>query len=128
MRLAATLVSADGVVGQLDCGMDLPRRDRLELVGSHGTLVVPDPWHCRGEPFLLRTGDRVQYFAVDPIDAYRAQLEAVSRAIRGETRVEWGRDDAVAQARVLAALHAVTEDRNDESPLRGTLVSGDGGN
>ncbi|HZV74173.1 MAG TPA: Gfo/Idh/MocA family oxidoreductase [Conexibacter sp.] len=117
MRFAGTLFGADGVVGQFDCGMDLPRRDHLELVGSAGTIVVPDPWHCRGEPFELRVGERRETIAVDPIDAYRAELEAVSRAIRGGEPVAWGREDAVAQARSLEALRRSAEQDGALVPL-----------
>ncbi|HEX7290015.1 MAG TPA: Gfo/Idh/MocA family oxidoreductase [Conexibacter sp.] len=106
MRFVGTLVGADGAVGQFDCAMDLPRRDLLELVGSEGTIVVPDPWHCRGEPFELRRGDECRRVATPAADAYRVQFETVSRAIRDGRPLEFGRDDAIAQATVLSALRA----------------------
>jgi hypothetical protein len=41
--LAATLRLPGDVLGQFDVGLDLPRRERLELVGTTGRIVVRDP-------------------------------------------------------------------------------------
>jgi xylose dehydrogenase (NAD/NADP) len=114
MRFFGTLVGEGDVVGLVDCAMDLPRRDMLELVGSEGTIAVPDPWHCRGEPFELRVGGERRVVEVPQVDAYRTEFEAVSRAIRDGETLELGRADAVAQATVLKALR--------ESAATGTLV------
>jgi D-xylose 1-dehydrogenase (NADP+, D-xylono-1,5-lactone-forming) len=99
-----TLATRDGTTGQFDCAMHLPRRDALELIGADGVIFVPDPWHCRGAPFQVDTVASRMEVAVDPEDAYRAEFEAVSRAIRGEGVLEFGREDAVAQAAVMQAL------------------------
>ena len=53
----------------------------------------------------LRRGGRVERIELDRVDSYRLELENVSDAIRGEGELLLGRDDAVAQARVLEALH-----------------------
>jgi D-xylose 1-dehydrogenase (NADP+, D-xylono-1,5-lactone-forming) len=42
LRLAATLRMPDDVLAQLDVGLDLTRRDELELVGTEGRLTIPD--------------------------------------------------------------------------------------
>jgi D-xylose 1-dehydrogenase (NADP+, D-xylono-1,5-lactone-forming) len=106
LEFFGTLVGADGAVGQFDCAMDLPLRNGLEVVGSEGTLLVPDPWHCPDEPFELRVGDRREQVRVPALDPYRAELEALSRAIRDGDALEFGRADALAQARIMAALFA----------------------
>jgi hypothetical protein len=41
-RLAATLRLPEGRLGQFDVGLDLVRRDELELIGTEGTLRIPD--------------------------------------------------------------------------------------
>ena len=43
LRLAATLRMPGDVLAQFDVGLDLTRRDELELVGTDGRLTVPDP-------------------------------------------------------------------------------------
>jgi hypothetical protein len=125
LRVAATLRLPGGVLGQLDIGLDEVRRDELELVGSEGRLVLPDPWICRqGAVDLVRDGNIKRIYA-DPDgayglrgeegDVYRIEFDAVSTAIRGGTPWPYGRDDAVAQARVLAALHESGADRQPVS-------------
>ena len=45
-------------------------------------------------------------FDLEPVDSYQLELENVSDAIRGEAELLLGREDAVAQARVLEELHS----------------------
>jgi predicted dehydrogenase len=49
-------------------------------------------------------------------DSYRLELENVSDAIRGEGELLLGRDDAVAQARALEALHRSAETGQPVAP------------
>jgi hypothetical protein len=53
----------------------------------------------------LRRDDGVERIEVERLDPYRLELENLSRAIRGEGEPLLGRDDAVAQARVLRELY-----------------------
>jgi xylose dehydrogenase (NAD/NADP) len=114
LRLAATLRMGGDVLGQFDIGLDLCRREELELVGTTGRIVVRDPWLCRGQSVeLWREGD-MELVAVDPegtfalahddSDAYRIELDTISTAILAGGQVAFGRDDAVEQARVLEAI------------------------
>jgi len=111
LRLAATLRMPDDVLAQFDVGLDLPRRDELEIIGTAGKIVVGDPWICRdGRVELVRDGQAEQQ-AVDPdaaygltgaeADVYRIELDTASAAIRGERDPDFGRADAVELARVL---------------------------
>jgi len=84
------------VIGQFDVGLDLTRRDELELIGTEGKVVVPDPWLCRTGRVELHSGAKAEYLAADPNgafglgpgedDAYRIELDAASRAITGAPR------------------------------------------
>jgi D-xylose 1-dehydrogenase (NADP+, D-xylono-1,5-lactone-forming) len=104
VRFAATL-RWEGVLGTFDCGLDLPDRDELEAIGSEGTLFVEDPLHGRATGIELRRGDGVEAITVEAADSYRAEVEDLSRAIRGGGAPLLGREDAVAQARVIEALY-----------------------
>jgi D-xylose 1-dehydrogenase (NADP+, D-xylono-1,5-lactone-forming) len=106
LRLAATLRMPGDVLTQFDVGLDLTRRDELELVGTDGRLRVPDPWLCRASRLeLFRDGDR-ELVPVDPDgalgltdperDVCRIELDAVSAAIAGGGEPSFGRADAVA--------------------------------
>jgi predicted dehydrogenase len=93
------------VIGVFDCGTALPERDELEAIGSEGSLFVDDPWHCNRPGIELRHAAGVERIEVEKENSYRLELENLSGAIRGEGELLLGREDAVAQARALEALH-----------------------
>jgi D-xylose 1-dehydrogenase (NADP+, D-xylono-1,5-lactone-forming) len=97
------------VLGIFDCGTALIDRDELEVAGSEGTLFVDDPWHCKNPVIEVRRADGVELIGLDQADSYRLELEDLSDAIRGEGEPLLGRADAVAQARILEALHRSAE-------------------
>lgn len=116
--LGATLRMPAGVLAQLDVGLLHTRRDELEVVGSDGTLVVPDPWVCRAGRVEIRRGAEVEVMEVEAPagyaigqeeDVYRIELDRVSGAITSGTPLPFGRDDAVAQARLLEAVRTSYE-------------------
>ena len=97
------------VVALFDCGTSLPDRDELEAIGTEGSLFLDDPWHCRVPVIERRTDEGVERIELDPVDSYQLELENMADAIRGEAPLLLGREDAVAQARVLEALHRSSE-------------------
>lgn len=104
--LSATMRFATGVVGTFDCGLELPERARLEVVGDTGTIVLPDPW-LAGKPSLeLRRDGDVEQIGIEATNPYRLELEDFARAARGEKEPLIGRADVVGQARVIEALLA----------------------
>jgi xylose dehydrogenase (NAD/NADP) len=112
VRFAGTL-RWDGIVGTLDCGLDLPDRDELEVIGSEGTLFLDDPWHGRATGIELRRPDGAEAIAVEAADSYRAEVEDLSRAIRGGGEPLLGRADALGQARVIEALYRAADERRE---------------
>jgi predicted dehydrogenase len=105
----------ENVLALFDCGTAMTERDELEAVGSEGSLFLDDPWHCKVPGIELRREGRVERIEVDLVDSYQLELENLSDAIRGDGELLLGRDDAVAQARVLEALH--------DSAMHGAPVS-----
>jgi D-xylose 1-dehydrogenase (NADP+, D-xylono-1,5-lactone-forming) len=99
-----------GVIAQLDAGMELPRRDGLEAVGTEGSLVIPDPWIAQRLVLHLRRGDAREEIALPPADPYRLELDNMCAAIAGEAEPLLGRADAVGQARALEALYQSADD------------------
>jgi D-xylose 1-dehydrogenase (NADP+, D-xylono-1,5-lactone-forming) len=99
-----SLVFAEGVHAVFDCGLRMPNRATLEAVGTEGALFVDDPWLCRRPGIELSRGDTVERIPVEPADSYRLELDDFARAVAGEGEPLLGREDAVAQARVLSAL------------------------
>jgi xylose dehydrogenase (NAD/NADP) len=101
--------------GLFDCGTALPSRDELEAIGSEGSLFLDDPWHARKPVIDLRRAGEAERIELEPVDSYRLELENVSDAIRGETELLLGREDAVGNARAIEALAASAE---QGSPVR----------
>jgi D-xylose 1-dehydrogenase (NADP+, D-xylono-1,5-lactone-forming) len=93
------------VLSTFDVGTAMTVRDELEAIGSEGSLFLDDPWHCTVPGIELHREGRVERVELDVVDSYRLELENLSDAIRGEAELLLGRADAVAQARVLEALH-----------------------
>ena len=100
-----TLRLPGDVIATFDCGTALVERDELEAIGSEGSLFLDDPWHCNVPIIELRRGSEPERIELEPLDSYRLELENMSDAIRGETDLLLGREDALAQARALEALH-----------------------
>jgi xylose dehydrogenase (NAD/NADP) len=100
-----TLRFPGDLLATFDCGTGLVDRDELEAIGSEGSVFLDDPWHCNVPVIELRKDGNVDRIDVERQDSYRLELENVSDAIRGEAELLLGREDGVAQARVLEALH-----------------------
>ena len=92
------------VLALFDCATCLPDRDELEAIGTKGSLFLDDPWHCVNPVIELRREGAVERIAVDAANPYRLELEDLGKAIRSGGAPLLGRDDAVAQARAIAAL------------------------
>ena len=98
-----------GVLAQFDCATALTDRDELEAIGSEGSLFLDDPWHCRTPVIEVRREGGVERIELEPVDSYRLELENLADAINGEAPLLLGREDAVAQARVIEALSRSAE-------------------
>jgi D-xylose 1-dehydrogenase (NADP+, D-xylono-1,5-lactone-forming) len=106
VRMAGVLRLPGDVIGQFDCGLDVPPRGGLYVVGAGGTLIAEDPWHGNA-PRLTRDGEEIPVEAVNP---YARELEDFSAAIREGRPPLLGRDDAVGQARAIEMLYAAVGD------------------
>ena len=108
LSLAATLEFRGGVLAQIDCSFEQPYRCTYELVGSHGTIRVPEAYvpsqHPSAtigstessEPRTLMFDGRNQYAAM--VDAFAASV-AVGKLVDPC-------EDGLEQMRVLDAVLA----------------------
>ena len=101
-----TLRFQDDVVAQFDASFTLPERQRLEATGENGTLVLEAPWRADWGGRVLVNGEQVDVPAADP---YALELSNLAAAIAGGAEPLLGRDDALAQARVIEALYRSAE-------------------
>jgi D-xylose 1-dehydrogenase (NADP+, D-xylono-1,5-lactone-forming) len=105
VRFAGVLRFPNDVVAQFHCGFDLPPESLLEPIGSRGSIVLRDPWHARKPGLEVRRDDASEWVDVELANSYRLELENLADAIRGVGEPLLGRDDALAQARVIEALY-----------------------
>ncbi|HUR85825.1 MAG TPA: Gfo/Idh/MocA family oxidoreductase [Solirubrobacteraceae bacterium] len=110
LRFAGMLRFDGDAVATFDCGIDVAPRHELEIVGSRGRMVLADPFHCRRPGIALERDGESSFMSVTSADSYRLEVEDVSRAIRGDGGPLLGRDDALAQARAIAALERSAEE------------------
>jgi xylose dehydrogenase (NAD/NADP) len=110
VRLTALLRLPGDVLATIDCGLDMAARDELEVTGTRGVLWLDDPWHSRNPAIELRRADgSVERIAVEQLDPYACELQDFAAAVAGERAPRYGREDALAQARAIAALYTSAE-------------------
>ncbi len=110
VRLTGLLRFPGEVLATIDCGLDMAARDELEVTGTRGVLWLDDPWHSRNPAIELRRADgSVERIAVEQLDPYACELQDFAAAVAGERAQRYGREDALAQARAIAALHTSAE-------------------
>jgi predicted dehydrogenase len=106
---AGTMRFPDDVLASFDAGLALAARDELEVIGDEGSLFLDDPWHCLRPMIELRRDGGVECIEVEVVDSYRLEAENMSAAIRGETPLLLGHEDALGQARAIEALYAAAD-------------------
>lgn len=105
-RMVGSLRFADDVLLHFDSGFHLPDRSHLEVVGTHGSIRVNDPWHCT-EPRLevLLQGEAATTETFDTANSYRLELDEFAAAVRGQPTLLLTGADAIGQAAALDGLY-----------------------
>jgi D-xylose 1-dehydrogenase (NADP+, D-xylono-1,5-lactone-forming) len=106
VRFTATLGFASDVLAHFDCGVDTVDRAELEVVGSEGALLLRDPFHSL-EPVIEvhRADGSVERVETERENPYACELRDLAAAVAGERAPRLGREDALGQARTIAALY-----------------------
>ncbi len=103
-RFAALMRFPSGLVATFHSGFD-SFSESLEVIGRHGSILLPDPWHSK-QGLLLIDGREER---VEPVNPYQCELDDMAAAIRGQKAPRLGRDDAMGQARTIEALYQSAE-------------------
>ena len=111
--LMGTLHFADGIDAQFDCSFGWPRRGSYEVVGTQGIIVVPKAeWSMPKDKefsFTLSHGDGTdlpeETVEVTGVNPYRLQLLDLCNALSTGNSPLLSSDDAVANMRVIDAVH-----------------------
>lgn len=99
-RFTGLLQFPSGLSATFHSGFDSVS-ESLEVIGRDGTILLSDPWHST-QGLILVDGREER---VEPINAYRCELDDMAAAIRGEKSPRLGREDALGQARTIEALY-----------------------
>jgi predicted dehydrogenase len=106
VEMNGILTFADGGIGTFDCGFTLPFRGWLEIVGTEGTVGVPEMWlplpHATYT--IRREGKPVEEVVIEGEDQIQLMIENFSRAVLENQPVRPPPDEAVKTLRVLDAL------------------------
>jgi xylose dehydrogenase (NAD/NADP) len=117
VSLVATVRFPGDVLALFDCGLAYNGGAALEAVGTDGSLAFVDPWHGNDAVLELRRGDgSVERVETGPANSYALELADFEAAVRGEQPPLLGRDDALGQARTIAAIYTSAE-RNSPCPI-----------
>src|SRR4051812_24731323 len=117
VAFAATMRFPGDVLATFDCGMSYAARDELEAVGDRGSLSLDAPWQGREAVVEVRRPDRsTERVEAGAANSYALELRNFEAAVRGEAPPLLGRDDAVAQARVIAALYRSVDEGRPIDP------------
>jgi predicted dehydrogenase len=119
LTFSATLRFPGDVLAVIDCSFaGGPRTERVEAIGTLGTVALNDPWHAVRPVVELITEKGVEEIDCgQPYSNYLLEMKDFEAAVAGEKAPLLGRDDAVAQARVIEALYA-SADRKEPVWLR----------
>jgi predicted dehydrogenase len=108
MSFAGQMRFAGGVLGQFDCSFDSQFRWGAEVVGSEGVLLIASPWKPGGDGppgVCLRRGDDEEWLAVEDVDAYLCEVEAMADCVLEGAEPVVSLSDSRGNVATLNALH-----------------------
>jgi predicted dehydrogenase len=105
VSMSATLWFADGRIANFDCGFVHPMRQWLEVVGSKGTLIVPEMWVPRKANYLVSFDENAaEEIEVSGHDQIQCMLEDFGRYVLEDKPVSPAPEEAIKSAKVMDAL------------------------
>jgi predicted dehydrogenase len=105
-----------GIVAQFDCGFRSPERKYIEIIGSEGSLYVPQPFSPRTDEKLeIRRGEKVETVLIRGEELYRGEVEDMAdTALNGEAP----RVSLTDSRGTVAAVTALIEAARTGQPVR----------
>ena len=107
VAFAGVMAFEHDVLAHFDCGFSVSPPDGLSLFGELGSMHLADPWHARSPGIELRRGPgAIEHVAMEPANSYQLEPREPLCGDRGDAQPLLGREDALGQARTIAALYA----------------------
>jgi len=107
LSLSAVLKFPNGVLAQFECSIEQRPLHRYTLVGTKGTIAVPDAYLPPARPLAyLRTGDSVRDLVFDGHNQYAEMVDAFAQAVSAGGRLIDPAENGLAQMTALDAILA----------------------
>lgn len=110
--IAGLLRFPGGATALFDCGVNLERRNLLEITGTEGRLVVDNPFGLSGEDSVIEEhhfGQDTRVHEVKGANHFVRMGEHFADSVLSGTPLRYGLGDAISNARVLSALAAAAQ-------------------
>ena len=104
--LSALLRYESGLMAAVHCGFNSQKRIVAEIIGSHGTLEVPDTYFDNAGAMILTTGDERQEIPVAACERYRLEIEDFADAILQRRPPRFSLAESLRNAEVIDRIFA----------------------
>ena len=108
-NLSALLRYERGLIASLHCGFNAHGRMHSDIVGSEGSLLVPDTFLDDAGEILLNTRNGSERIAVPASDRYAAEVQDFSAAILAGRAPRLTLDESLRNLRVLDRIRAALD-------------------
>ena len=106
----------EGILAQFDSGFQSPFRTEMEIIGSLGTLFIPNPFRPgKNEEILLKKNDKVEKIKIRGQELYLGEVEDMADAILLGKAPRVSLEDSRENTRTIQALL--------ESAKRGKVIT-----
>ena len=112
---AGQLWFQDGLIAQFDCSFYLPRYTYMEIRGSQGTLIIPNPFNSSQENhIILRQGDKETTFSFPPHNRFQHQVQDLEISIRSGIPPLISPEES---CQIIATLETLSKSAVENEPL-----------
>lgn len=109
MTLTAQLTFGQSTIAQVDCSFEVPFRCHMEVVGTGGTLELPDAFLPRKPaPLVINENGAVRTESFQA-DQYAEMIEAFSRCVVEGRPLDWPAEDGLNNMRALDRILAAAK-------------------
>jgi predicted dehydrogenase len=96
---------AGGLLAQFDCGFRAPYRTEMELVGSHGSIVLRSPFKPQGGEWIeIHRGDQSELLRSPEYSLYLGEIEDMEQAVLDDRPQRVPLEDSRANVATILAL------------------------
>jgi D-xylose 1-dehydrogenase (NADP+, D-xylono-1,5-lactone-forming) len=103
------------VLTEFNCGFRSNPHNDVDIIGTEASIRVSSPWGPGPDEdvdLIVNRDNRIEKIPVPAADEYEVQVENFADAVRGESPLRWGAEDAVKQMKVVDTLRLSAE-RNE---------------